>query len=498
MKQIFYFLMDLVECTIKGYLLYQMISIAGRVQKDPAFIEKRKKYLLIAQYVLFHMLFSYIPGLKAFVYGGNAYLVNSKQTITVLLLGLLCSALSGCYYGSRAKKLSFYLVFTYYAIGELVRFFLYVPGNMVLQWSIGLINSRIVDGDIAAMEQNIRILLILEIVWNAVFTVIYLLVQYWLYRKFIKSFSKGIEDISSWEFFFLMLSSVIGFCFCLFLRNILFSYKGEEYIYLLDENPELKLLLPLIAFLGIISIFSSVYLWKKLKKEQEENHALFLYEERLSEMEEHVQEMERLYEGMRGMKHDMKNYIADIEGLMGSKKELSKDTKEALKNYLDGLCTSLDELDIKYRTGNPVTDTVVNRYLRRAEKMGAVIKCDFIYPSGLEIDSFDLSILLNNGLENAAEALEKCQEKPLYLEIGSYVRGNMFFLEIKNSFTGFLAYDKDRDTLHTTKKEKSYHGYGLKNMQKSVEKYYGKMEYRVEDGSFVLTAMLQGRARENG
>lgn len=496
MKEIFYFLMDLGECVIKGYLLYRMVSIVGRVQRDPAFVEKRKKYLLLFQYILCHMLFSYIPGLKALVYGGNTYLVNSKQTIVVLLLSLICSILSGCYYGSRIKNLSFYLVFTYYAIGELARFLLYVPGNLMIQSALRLIGGSIENGDILNMERNIKLMMALEVVWNILFTVAYVLAVCWLCQKFRKSFSFEGEKISPWEFLFLMLSSVIGFCFCMFLRSILFTYREQEYIYLLDENPELQLLIPFMALLGIASIFSSIYLWNRLQREQEEKNALFLYEERLLEMEEHVQELERLYEGMRGMKHDMKNYVADIEELLGNDKKLSGDTKEALKNYLDGLCTSLDELDIKYKTGNPVTDTVVNRYLRRAEKMGAIIRCDFIYPAPLEIDSFDLSILLNNGLENAAEALEKCQEKPMYLEIGSYVKGNMFFLEIRNSFSGDLAYDWKSNTFHTTKKEKSYHGYGLRNMQKSVEKYYGKIEYRVEDGVFVLTAMLQGKARE--
>ncbi|MBD5465653.1 MAG: GHKL domain-containing protein [Lachnospiraceae bacterium] len=495
MKEIFYFLVDLVECTIKGYLLYQMVSIAGRVQKDPAFVEKRKKYLLIFQYVLCHMLVSYIPGLKALIYGGNTYLVSSKQTIAVLLLSLICSILSGCYYGSHRKNLAFYLVFTYYTIGELVRFVLYVPGNFLIQSALRLIGASVENGDVLDMERNIKFIMELEVVWNILFTVVYVLAVCWLCQKFMKSFFFEGEKISLWEFLFLMLSSAIGFCFCIFLRSILFTYREQEYIYLLDENPELQLLAPFMALLGIASIFTSIYLWNRLRREQEEKNALFLYEERLLEMEEHVQELERLYEGMRGMKHDMKNYVADIEALLGSDKKLSGDTKEALQNYLNGLCNSLEELDITYKTGNPVTDTVVNRYLRKAEKLGAVVKCDFLYPAALEIDGFDLSILLNNGLENAAEALEKCQEKPLYLEISSFAKGNMFFLEIKNSFSGTLAYDRERNIFHTTKQEKSYHGYGLKNMQKAVEKYYGKIEYRVEERFFVLTAMLQGKAK---
>lgn len=494
MKESFYFFLDLGEYVIRGYLLYQMLSIVGRVQKNPAHVEKRKKYMLIAQYVLLQMAFSYISPLKKFIYGGNIYLQSSKQTMVVLIISFMVSALFGCCYGSHVKELALYLVCTYYAIGELVRFVLYVPGNFVFNNILCLIEKSLVEESVSSLEQGVRSMLILEVVWNVLFVTIYLLFLWYFCGKFRKCFQLDQEKISGREYLFLMSSSVIGFFFCLFLRSILFTYKEMEYTFLLDENPELRFLVPMIALLGICSILLSAFLWSRLKKEQEEKNALLLYEEKLSEMEEHVQEMERLYEGMRGMKHDMKNYVADIESLIGRGEGLTKETGEALQNYLNGLCVSLEELDMKYKTGNPVTDTVINRYLRKAEKMGVKVSCDFLYPANLEISGFDLSILLNNGLENAIEALEKCGEEELFLEITSYVKGNVFFLEIRNTFFGTLPYDEEKHTFQTTKEEKNVHGYGLKNMKKSVEKYYGNIEFEINDNTFSLIAMLLGKA----
>lgn len=494
MKEAFYFILDLAEYSIKGYLLYLMVKPVGRVQKDPAFLEKRKKYLLIFQFVSLQMMFFHFPGIKEFFYGGNSYLTNSKQTIAFLVISFSCSLIFACFYGSRQKGLAIYMVCAYYAMSELIRFLVFAPGNLVFRYVLKQIDRHIQVESLTSIQQGIAAMQVLEIVWNVCFVCSYILVLLYLYRKFVRCFWFVEEKISKWEIAFLMAASAMGFSFCIFLRNILFSYTEKEYVYLLEEIPELGFFISFISFLGLIMIFSSVNLLGRLKKEQEEKQALLLYEERLSEMEEHVQEMERLYEGMRGIKHDMKNYIADIEGILGKEEKLPQKTKEALESYMQGICVSLEEMDVKYKTGNPVTDTVINRHLQKAERMGADIQCDFLYPSELLIDSFDLSILLNNGLENAVEALEQCREEK-YLEIGSYVKGNMFFLEIRNSFFGRVICDEKGEGLKTTKKESTYHGYGLKNMYKSVEKYYGKMEYKIEGQFFLLTAMLQGKKK---
>ena len=105
-------------------------------------------------------------------------------------------------------------------------------------------------------------------------------------------------------------------------------------------------------------------------------------------------------------------------------------------------------------------------------------------------NAFDISIILNNGLDNAIEAAEKENDPHIYL--GSYVRENLFFIEMRNTFTGYLKTDKTGKNLCTLKEEAG-HGLGLKNIKSCAAKYYGKVEWTVKDQEFVLTVMLQGK-----
>ena len=100
--------------------------------------------------------------------------------------------------------------------------------------------------------------------------------------------------------------------------------------------------------------------------------------------------------------------------------------KIEMQKYLDDMCNTMEELDMSCNTGNPVTDVVISRKIRKAGEEKVPIECNFIYPSALNISAFDLSILLNNGLDNALEASEK-EQKP-YICLDSYVRERMFFI----------------------------------------------------------------------
>lgn len=106
---------------------------------------------------------------------------------------------------------------------------------------------------------------------------------------------------------------------------------------------------------------------------------LEVYRNRIGDMEEHMKDVERLYDGIRGMRHDMKNCVADLEILLQNKKRISAaeecvdhedpgEYEAEVRRYLDGMCLAIDELDMKCSTGNPVTDVVLSRKIRRAEQ----------------------------------------------------------------------------------------------------------------------------------
>lgn len=187
----------------------------------------------------------------------------------------------------------------------------------------------------------------------------------------------------------------------------------------------------------------------------------------------------------------MKNCIADLEILMCRERESDGDYREEIRGYLDGLCEAMDELDMKCNTGNPVTDVVVSRKIRAMKERGISFACDFLFPEKLGISAFDISILLNNGLDNALEASER--EKNPFICLSSYCKGNMFFIEIRNTFTGSIQTSDTGAVLKTSKNDTSIHGFGIKNMKSCAEKYYGTLRCESGNGEFLLAVMLQGK-----
>ena len=295
---------------------------------------------------------------------------------------------------------------------------------------------------------------------------------------------------------FLAVPSGAGLCFCVMLRSIMYAWNGTQLHILMDEYPETRLLVPVVSGLCLLSIILSALILKKLVEGSEKELLLEVYRSRIGDMEEHMKDVERLYDGIRGMRHDMKNCVADLELLLEKRKSTlgSGKYETEMRRYLDGMCLAIDELDMKCSTGNPVTDVVLSRKIRRTEQENIPFEGDFIFPEGLGISAFDLSILLNNGLDNAIEASQK--EKKPYIRLEAYVKENMFFIEIRNAFSGSLKEGGEGTVLQTSKPDPEIHGLGIKNMRNCAEKYYGTLKHTSGRGEFLLTVMLQGKEQK--
>ena len=101
----------------------------------------------------------------------------------------------------------------------------------------------------------------------------------------------------------------------------------------------------------------------------------------------------------------------------------------------------------------------------------------------------DISVILNNGLDNAFEACETAAEHP-FVSLSAKQKGNMLLLTIENTSSASLVWE---DGLPVSEKPGIGHGFGLKNIQRCAEKYYGTVKAYQEEKRFYLTVMLQGR-----
>ena len=126
---------------------------------------------------------------------------------------------------------------------------------------------------------------------------------------------------------------------------------------------------------------------------------------------------------------------------------------------------------------NRIVDAVISGVL------GAVIlkeRIQFTYqgrlPQELGVEDLDLCFLLSNILENAKEAVEKIPldmgERKIHLTIGTYKK--LIFFDCVNTIL------PDGESSTETAKNPDWHGFGLHNVHKIVQKYDGEFELSFE------------------
>ena len=145
-----------------------------------------------------------------------------------------------------------------------------------------------------------------------------------------------------------------------------------------------------------------------------------------------------------------------------------------------------NEISPEIKTGSPVIDVILMEKLREAKEKQIRFISDFHYPGDTKLNAFDLSVILNNALDNCMENVSG--ENP-YICISSFRKNSIFMITIKNRYEGELNY-KDSDLPETTKSGKE-HGIGLHNIRRVARMYMGDISLEQENQEVVLSIMLQ-------
>lgn len=300
-------------------------------------------------------------------------------------------------------------------------------------------------------------------------------VSIWL---IVKNYVYKAEHISVKELPLLTASSVMG----LLGYKIIWYYRID---YIL-ENEKLSDKIDLMAVLyymaAIISIVAVIVLYQNMKAGQEEKLQNELLAVQVDSIKQHIKKVESLYQGIRSIKHDMANHIFTLERLYAGNK------KEEAYAYTENLRNALSEITGGIKSGNPVTDVILQEVKYEVEKRNIQFHSDFYYPSDGDINAFDVSIILNNALQNALEHAGESGNP--YISILSYRRNNAYMIEVANSFYGVLQWDTESNLPVTSKEKENGHGYGLANIRRIAGKYSGDIDIVLKDGEFRLTIML--------
>lgn len=461
--------------------LYLVNSIAGSIYMQKFLREKyHKKVVLFAWTSLYYMLQSLVLDKIDRSYPLNDLAGVLGDIVFVLLLLILL------YNKDFLKQL--FVAVSFVAGKEIIKYIIVVM-NYGEYWAISKF-SIVLLKKITTMKE-------VEM-WSAVFGVTKGLVNILLYALLLivylsiisRKFVRKDYHFKIHEYAFLILPNVSTLCISITLKILIFTVENGMTVIMFDKVPATMFWVPLICFLLLGVNISSVMLFQKLVQLGEEERKRAILENQMVQMQREIEEIQDIYADMRGLRHDLKSHLESIAAVI---RRISGKDKEELDNYIEKMETTVSRLDFAYKTGNPITDVIIHQKKQEAEKHDISFEADFTYPDKQQIDVYDIAIVLNNALENAIEASKKVEGKR-YINLRSYMKGNLFFIEVENDFMSEIILDSETGLPVSSKSEKQIHGLGMENIQRCAKKYMGGIDITIQGTGdrkkFNLTIMM--------
>lgn len=288
------------------------------------------------------------------------------------------------------------------------------------------------------------------------------------------------DEMSVKEMVMLIIPSLVGVTGYGILQYYLMIYERDTGKNLIDTYGFYGALSFLHYLISIVAIFVVIVMFQNWKEMQEEQRGQELVLNQISDMKKHIEEVEKLYRDIRSMRHDMGNHIQTLEHLV------AHNNMDDATEYLEHLKNEWDEVSPEIKTGSPVIDVILMEKLREAKERQIRFLSDFLYPHNTKLNAFDLSVIMNNALNNC---MENVSGDDPYISISSFRKNSIFMITIKNSFGGQLNFG-DSDLPETTKSGRE-HGIGLNNIRRVARMYMGDISLEQGNEEVILSIMMQ-------
>lgn len=252
---------------------------------------------------------------------------------------------------------------------------------------------------------------------------------------------------------------------------------GEILVELSGDDQSLSTIgLSIICLIDV----STYYLYDKISEMYLQKLERKNIQQRFEMYENQLEWMEQSQKNLKILRHDMKKHLILIQSYIDNN-EYDKATQ-----YIADINNYMGVSGQHISTGNQEVDAIMNYTIERAKGKGCEVETEIQVPNVTFMEKMDLNVLLGNLLDNALEALERVEERYLYINL-KYRKG-VFLIKIYNSYDGTLI--KTGAQYVTRKKDIENHGLGLQNVYEIIEKYNGEKTIETTDKLFQITIML--------
>ncbi len=420
-----------------------------------------KKVLMV--FLIYTVL--YFIGMAAFVYGWLCMII-------VLILLVAASK-----FLDMDKEFTFFLGVIFFCTRDL---------SMLAMESIDFLSS----GYFAEKEETVEYIFrnaALNYVFVVVLQITLFSVMLYAAARLLK---KKTMKLHIKELCYLLLIPITGILFGNIIFRLLIVVINNLVFQLYEQFPVFLGIMPVVAALFYAGILITIVSYQKMIGLQEEKEKYFVEQQQVHAIQERMEEVEQFYNGIRQMKHEMKNHMTNIKGLVRN------GSYGDIEQYIDHMDESMNVFELTIKTGNAVTDVIVNDKQKAAEKQEIQFQSEFSYPKSDGYNAYDIGVIINNLLQNALEACEKMAEGKRYIYLSGRQKKKFYVINVKNSFEGEVTFDtKTNLPLSTKGKDTALHGIGLSNVKREADKYMGDVDIRAKKNEFSVTVLLQERRK---
>lgn len=238
------------------------------------------------------------------------------------------------------------------------------------------------------------------------------------------------------------------------------------------------------AGIGLIFINILVFvLFSRLQKNADMKTRYEILTRQIEEQSASIEKLENSYTRMRQLRHDMQNQLLIVRSLLDNEKY------DDLKSYVKTMINTVDEAAFMTISGQSAVDAILNEKLLAAHKNKIATRFEVDKLTDLFLPPMDLCIILANALDNAVEACVKIPEnEDRYIHLKITANKDSLVLSCANPYQE--PPKKRGNEYISSKHDKQNHGFGLKSIKATADKYAGEYLIRCQDHIFTLIVKI--------
>lgn len=178
--------------------------------------------------------------------------------------------------------------------------------------------------------------------------------------------------------------------------------------------------------------------------------------------------------------HDLKHQIRALKNL--------NDTTER-KEYIEELEHDIMIYDTALKSGNQALDVVLMEKALFCKNHDICWTC---MADGEQLDFMkveDIYSIFGNALDNAISAVMKIKDPDKrVVSVKIIIQNDLMVIQVQNYYEGRLTFEQDLPV--TTRTNRAEHGYGMKSIRYTAEKYNGTITVQTKNQIFMLQILI--------